>query len=101
VALAVVGIVMVAAIVLGAPLEEPANPNTTNYVPRPEWYFMDLFQLLWYFGGSLEPLIIFGIFTLGALIFLAVPFLDRGRARHPRERHWAIPDRDMVGAVPF
>jgi ubiquinol-cytochrome c reductase cytochrome b subunit len=83
VALAVVVIVLIAAIVLGAPLEEPANPNATNYVPRPEWYFMDLFQLLWYFGGSLEPLIIFGLFTLGALVFLAVPFLDRAaRAIH-------------------
>ena len=101
-ALAVVVIVVVAALVLGAPLEEPANPNATNYVPRPEWYFMDLFQLLWYFGGSLEPLIIFGLFTLGALVFLAVPFLDRGRARHPRERHWAMGlTAIVVGAVLF
>ena len=102
VALAVVVIVVVVALVLGAPLDEPANPNATNYVPRPEWYFMDLFQLLWYFGGSLEPLIIFGLFTLGALIFLAVPFLDRGRARHPRQRHWAMGlAAIVVGAVLF
>ena len=58
-------LVVVVALVLGAPLEEPANPNATNYAPRPEWYFLDLFQLLWYFGGSLEPLIIFGLFTPG------------------------------------
>jgi ubiquinol-cytochrome c reductase cytochrome b subunit len=102
VALGVVVVVVVAALVLGAPLDEPANPNATNYVPRPEWYFMDLFQLLWYFGGSLEPLIIFGLFTLGALIFLAVPFLDRGRSRHPRERHWAMGlTAIVVGAVLF
>jgi ubiquinol-cytochrome c reductase cytochrome b subunit len=99
-ALAVVVIVVVAALVLGAPLEEPANPNATNYVPRPEWYFLDLFQLLWYFGGSLEPAIIFGLFTLGALVFFGVPFLDRGRPRHPRERHWAMGlAAIVVGAV--
>ena len=96
VALVVVAAVMIAALVLGAPLEEPANPNATNYVPRPGWYFMDLFQLLWYFGGSLEPLIIFGLFTLGALVFVAVPFLDRGRSRHPRQRHWAMGLAAMV-----
>ena len=67
-----------------------ADPNATNYAPRPEWYFLDLFQLLWYFGGSFEPLIIFGLFTLGVLIFLLVPFLDRGRARHPRQRPVAM-----------
>ena len=93
VALVVVIAVVAVALVAGAPLEEPANPNSTNYAPRPEWYFLDLFQMLWYFGGSLEPLIIFGLFSLGALIFIAVPFVDRGRARHPRQRpaRWASP----------
>lgn len=90
VALVVVATVIVVAFLAGAPLEEPANPNSTNYAPRPEWYFLDLFQLLWYFGGPLEPLIIFGLFTLGAFVFLAVPFLDRGRSRHPLQRPWAM-----------
>ena len=87
--LVVIGVVA-AAIVLGAPLEEPADPNATAYVPRPEWYFLDLYQLLWYVTGPLEPLLIFLIFTGGALVFLAVPFLDRSRARHPRERPQAM-----------
>ena len=63
VALVIVGAVVVAAMILGAPLEEPADPNTISYVPRPEWYFLDMFQLLWYITGPLEPLLIFGIFT--------------------------------------
>jgi quinol-cytochrome oxidoreductase complex cytochrome b subunit len=90
VALIVVIAVVAVALVMGAPLEEPANPNSTNYAPRPEWYFLDLFQMLWYFGGSLEPLIIFGLFSLGALVFIAVPFVDRGRARHPFQRPAAM-----------
>ena len=90
VALVIVGVVIVGAMVLGAPLEEPADPNTVSYVPRPEWYFLDMFQLLWYITGPLEPLMIFGIFTAGALVFMAVPFIDRGRARHPRQRPLAM-----------
>ena len=74
----------------GAPLEPQADPNITNYVPRPEWYFLDLFQLLWYFTGNLEPLLIFLTFTLASLIFIFVPFLDRGRHRHPRQRPVAM-----------
>jgi ubiquinol-cytochrome c reductase cytochrome b subunit len=96
VALVVVVLVTIVALVVGAPLEPRANPNATAYVPRPEWYFLDMFQLLWYFGGSFEPLIIFGLFTLGAAIFLLVPFLDRGRARHPQKRPWAMGLAAMV-----
>lgn len=94
VGLIVIVIVVVAAAILGAPLEEPADPNSTAYVPRPEWYFFDLYQLLWYITGPAEPLLIFLIFTGGAALFLAVPFLDRGRARHPAKRPFA-----MVGVV--
>jgi ubiquinol-cytochrome c reductase cytochrome b subunit len=89
VALAVVILVTIVAFLAGAPLEKQADPNAI-YSPRPEWYFLDLFQLLWYFGGSYEPLIIFSLFTLGMFIFLLVPFLDRGRARHPRQRPVAM-----------
>jgi ubiquinol-cytochrome c reductase cytochrome b subunit len=78
------------ALAQGAPLDAKANPNSTDYVPRPEWYFLDLFQLLWYFTGDLEPLLIFGIFTFAAAVFFLVPFLDRGRARHPRQRPIAM-----------
>jgi len=83
-------IVFVLALVVGATLEAPANPNSTDYVPRPEWYFLDVFQLLWYFTGDQEPLLIFLIFTIGAAVFVLVPFLDRGRARHPRQRPIAM-----------
>lgn len=90
VAAVLMAIVIVLAATQGSQLEAKANPNSTNYVPRPEWYFLDLFQLLWYFTGDLEPLLIFLAFTAGALIFVLVPFLDRGRARHPRKRPIAM-----------
>ncbi len=88
---AILTVVLVAlALGPGAPLEAQADPNITNYVPRPEWYFLDLFQLLWYFTGSLEPLLIFLVFTFASLVFIFVPFLDRGRHRHPRQRPVAM-----------
>ena len=90
----VAGLVLVAVLVVavwqGAALEAKADPNSTSYVPRPEWYFLDMFQLLWYFTGSLEPLLIFLVFTAGAVVFVLVPFLDRGSARHPRQRPIAM-----------
>ena len=34
------------AVLLGAELGPKADPTTTTYVPRPEWYFFFLFELL-------------------------------------------------------
>lgn len=86
VAVAAFVLVSTLAVVAGAPLEARADPNVVQYVPRPEWYFLDLFQLLWYVSGPAEPLVIFAIATLGLLLFLLLPFYDRGRERHPRRR---------------
>ncbi len=90
VALVLAVLVVVLAVSQGASLESIADPNSTTYVPRPEWYFLDMFQLLWYFTGSLEPLLIFLIFTGAMAIFVLVPFIDRGRERHPRRRPVAM-----------
>lgn len=79
-------IILVLGAFVGAPLGEPANPNSTTYVPRPEWYFLDVFQLLWYVKGSIEPLGLFVVPTVFVLLLLALPFLDRGRERHPLHR---------------
>jgi ubiquinol-cytochrome c reductase cytochrome b subunit len=44
------------AITFETPLDQIADPSDANYVPRPEWYFLSLFQLLKYFPGPLELL---------------------------------------------
>src|SRR5688572_14508846 len=44
------------AVMFPAPLDQIADPADDNYVPRPEWYFLSLFQLLKYFPGPLEPI---------------------------------------------
>jgi ubiquinol-cytochrome c reductase cytochrome b subunit len=89
-------IVFALAIFLGAPLEPKANPNAVGYAPRPEWYFLSLFQMLWYFTGPFESLLIFGFFGAGALLFLLVPFIDRSREVLPQRRPIAMA---FAGAV--
>ncbi len=71
---------------VGSPLEAPADPNSTSYVPRPDWYFLDFFQLLWYLKGQWEPLWIFLIVTGIVALLLVLPFYDRRPERHPLRR---------------
>ncbi len=73
---------------LGVPLEERANPADTNYNPRPEWYFLFLFQLLKYFPGELEVIGVVVIPTLAVLILLLLPVLDKRPERHYSHRWW-------------
>jgi len=40
------------AVAVHVPLEHMADPTDNKYIPRPEWYFLFLFQLLKYFEGD-------------------------------------------------
>jgi mono/diheme cytochrome c family protein len=71
---------------IGAPLEERANPADAFYTPKPEWYFLFLFQLLKYFPGSLEVIGVIVLPTIAFLLLVALPFLDRSPKRHYRSR---------------
>jgi mono/diheme cytochrome c family protein len=75
---------------LGAPLEERADPSDSSYTPRPEWYFLFLFQLLKYFPGQLEVIGVIVLPTLVIALLVALPFLDRSSKRHFRQRPWVI-----------
>ncbi|MDR4504007.1 MAG: cytochrome b N-terminal domain-containing protein [Candidatus Scalindua sp.] len=65
----------------GAELQSPADPSS-QYMARPEWYFLFLFQLLKYFEADMEVVGAIILPTIAALLMLAIPFLDRGRAAH-------------------
>ncbi|MCJ7537744.1 MAG: c-type cytochrome [Anaerolineales bacterium] len=67
---------------VGAPLEPRANPADTNYTPRPEWYFLFLFQLLKYFPGSLEVIGVFIIPSAAVILLIALPLIDRSPKRY-------------------
>ena len=65
------------ALFVPVPLEDVADPTNANYDPRPEWYFLFLFQLLKYFQGPLEIVGTFVIPTVGMVLLLFLPFLDK------------------------
>ena len=72
------------------PLEAPADPSDATYVPRPEWYFLGLFQLLKYFPGRWEIVGAMIIPGLVALLLAALPWIDRSATRDPRRRPLVI-----------
>jgi ubiquinol-cytochrome c reductase cytochrome b subunit len=83
---AVFALLLTLAMAIPAPLDPMADPSDATYVPRPEWYFLPLFQLLKYFPGPLEPLATIVIPGLVVGWLLLLPFLDRSRQRHPFRR---------------
>jgi ubiquinol-cytochrome c reductase cytochrome b subunit len=81
------------------PLDAVADPSDAAYIPRPEWYFLSLFQLLKYFPGKLEPVatIVIPGLVVGGL--LALPFLDRRPHRHPLKRPLVVAAFALAGAA--
>jgi ubiquinol-cytochrome c reductase cytochrome b subunit len=67
------------AVVVKVPLEQLADPTDTTYIPRPEWYFLFLFQTLKFFEGPLEIVGSTILPGLAVLALFAVPFIDRGQ----------------------
>ena len=47
----VFALLLTLAVTFNVPLDGVADPSDATYVPRPEWYFLSLFQLLKYFPG--------------------------------------------------
>lgn len=69
-----------------APLGKLADPTDTSFVPRPEWYFLFLFETLKFFEGSLEVIGAVVLPTIAVLLLAAVPFLDRSKLQRVGER---------------
>ena len=63
-----------------------ADPSNSNYLPRPEWYYLPFFEWLKFWDGAktvIGVIVIPGI--LIGLVFL-LPFLDRSLERRPWKR---------------
>jgi menaquinol-cytochrome c reductase cytochrome b/c subunit len=80
-------VIITLSIVLGAELGPKADPTTTTYTPRPEWYFFFLFELL---RVVKPPELVFlatiGIPTICLVLLLLLPFIDRSPERNPLRR---------------
>jgi len=78
-------------IIFGAELGPKADPTTTTYVPRPEWYFFFLFELLRVIKPpELTPLATIGIPTVCMILIVMLPFIDRSPERRPERRPVAM-----------
>ena len=83
----VIGIIVFMSLTLGAELGPNADPTTTTYVPRPEWYFFFLFEVLRVIKPAvLTPVATIGVPTLCMVLLILLPFVDRGPERRPERR---------------
>ena len=63
-----------------------ANPASTTFIARPEWYYLPIFEWLKFWEG---PATVFGVVIapgIVALLFFLLPFLDRSLERRPWRR---------------
>src|SRR6186997_1149927 len=83
----VVAVVIAMSLILGAEQGPKADPTSTTYVPRPEWYFFFLFELLRVIKPpELVPIATIGIPTICMVLLLLLPFYDRNPERRPERR---------------
>jgi menaquinol-cytochrome c reductase cytochrome b/c subunit len=83
----VMAVIITLSLVLGAELGPKVNAPTTTYVPRPDWYFFFLFEVLRVIKPpSLVPLATIGVPTLAMILLFLLPFYDRGPERRPERR---------------
>jgi menaquinol-cytochrome c reductase cytochrome b/c subunit len=83
----VLAVIITMSIVLGAELGPKADPTTTTYVPRPEWYFFFLFELLRVIKPpQFVPMATIGVPTICMILLFLLPFYDRGPERRPERR---------------
>ncbi|MGH9612440.1 MAG: cytochrome b N-terminal domain-containing protein [Bryobacteraceae bacterium] len=75
---------------IAAPLDRLADPADTSFIPRPEWYFLFLFEMLKFFSGSLEFVGSAVLPTVAILALILVPFIDRRPALRVARRTVAL-----------
>jgi menaquinol-cytochrome c reductase cytochrome b/c subunit len=86
-AVLVMVVIITMSIVLGAELGPKADPTTTTYTPRPEWYFFFLFELLRVIKPpALVPFATIGVPTVCMILLFLLPFYDRNPERRPERR---------------
>jgi quinol-cytochrome oxidoreductase complex cytochrome b subunit len=74
------------------PKEDIVGTVDESYLPRPEWYFMWIFQLLTYFSGSVEVIGSLGIPALIVVVLLGLPWIEKST-------HVGMANRPLATAV--
>ncbi len=81
---------------VGVAAEPKADPNDANYIPRPEWYFLFLFEFLKFVPGAIEWVGTAVLPGIGVLILILLPFIDRNPSRFWKKRRIAIIAMSLV-----
>jgi ubiquinol-cytochrome c reductase cytochrome b subunit/menaquinol-cytochrome c reductase cytochrome b/c subunit len=85
-------VILFLAFLFGAELGPKANPTTTTYVPRPDWYFYFLFEVLRVMRNvpKFTPMATIGVPTICMILLFLLPFYDRSPERRIERRPIAL-----------
>jgi menaquinol-cytochrome c reductase cytochrome b/c subunit len=85
-------VIIFLALLFGDELAPKANPTTTTYVPRPDWYFYFLFEVLRVMKNvpKFTPMATIGVPTICMILLFLLPFYDRGPERRIERRPVAL-----------
>jgi ubiquinol-cytochrome c reductase cytochrome b subunit/menaquinol-cytochrome c reductase cytochrome b/c subunit len=88
----VMAMIIFLALYFGAELGPKANPTSTTFVPRPDWYFFFLFELLRVMKNvpKFTPMATVGLPTILMVLLLLLPFYDRSPERRITHRPVAL-----------
>jgi len=84
----VMAVIIFLALMFGAELGPKADPTTTSYVPRPDWYFFFLFEVLRVMRNvpKFTPMATIGVPTICMILLFLLPFYDRSPERRIERR---------------
>jgi ubiquinol-cytochrome c reductase cytochrome b subunit/menaquinol-cytochrome c reductase cytochrome b/c subunit len=88
----VLAMIIFLALMFGAELGPKVDPTTTTYVPRPDWYFYFLFEVLRVMKNvpDFTPMATIGVPTICMILLFLLPFYDRGPERRIERRPIAL-----------
>ncbi|MEJ2724541.1 MAG: cytochrome b N-terminal domain-containing protein [Deltaproteobacteria bacterium] len=88
----VLALILLLSVFAEVPREQIAGTIDESYLPRPEWYYMWLFQILTYFSGPTEVVGSVAIPLCIILLLFFLPFLSKSTLR-------AFADRPLATAI--
>src|SRR6201999_742309 len=91
-AVVVMIVIIFLAAMFGAEMGPKADPTTTTYVPRPDWYFFFLFEVLRVMKNipKFTDLATIGVPTICMILLFLLPFYDRSPERRIERRPVAL-----------
>jgi ubiquinol-cytochrome c reductase cytochrome b subunit/menaquinol-cytochrome c reductase cytochrome b/c subunit len=91
-AVIVMAVIIFLSLLFGAEIGPKVDPTTTTYVPRPDWYFFFLFEVLRVMKNvpKFTPMATIGVPTICMILLFLLPFYDRSPERRIERRPIAL-----------